>query len=404
MTLESSLPLLLWGLAVGITVWGTWYSLRQFTKRPVTTPLYPPVSILKPAKGAEVDFVENNEIFFQLDYPRYELIYSVADSGDPAIPLIEGLRAKYPHCDARLILGDEPIGPNPKVNNLVRSYAQAKFDTLLISDSNVRVEANYLKRIVPLLTAGVGVVTAVVAGDFARGLGGRLEATYLNSFYARWMQISQAVGHSFVVGKQMLFRRTDMDRFGGIQTLGRYIAEDYMAGQAMRRLGLKVVIANEPIRQSIGKHTLKDFWSRHLRWGRIRKAQAPVAFLFEPLFFSTVSGVIGALGFHHVWGLPILPLFALHLLLWLSLDLLLMSRLEPKMTWRLAGAMIGSWLLREMLSLPLWIHMALGSSVYWRGTRLKIRNGGLVETISEHIKHGSPLPMGYGDQLASSRR
>ncbi len=404
MTLESSLPLLLWGLAVGTTVWGTWFSLKQFTKLRVANPLYPPVSILKPAKGAESGFVENNEIFFNLDYPCYELIYSVADSGDPVIPILEGLRKQYPICDARLIIGDEPIGPNPKVNNLVRSYAQAKYDLLLISDSNVRVDADYLKRIVPLHKTGVGVVTAVVAGAYPQGLGGRLEATYLNSFYARWMQISQAVGHSFVVGKQMLFRRTDMDRFGGIQNLGRYIAEDYMAGQAMRRLGLKVVIAGEPIRQYIGKHTLADFWSRHLRWGRIRKAQAPLAFVFEPLFFSTVSGVIGALGFNAWLGIPFALALALHLGLWLCLDLLLMARLEPKITWRSAAGVIGSWFIRESLAMPLWIHMALGSSVYWRGTRLKISNGGLVEILSEHIEHGSPLPMGYGNQLAPGRR
>lgn len=356
-------------------IWGTWFALKEFRSRKTRPTELPPVSVLKPVKGVEEGFTESLEVFFALDYPVYELIFSVAEAGDPAVPVIKRLQEKYPRCQSLLVIGSEEIGPNPKVNNLIRPYRLARYDMLLISDSNVRVGSDYLRRVVSHHKPGVGVVTAVVAGRDPQGLGGRLEATYLNSFYARWMQISRAAGHSFVVGKQMLFRRSDMDRFGGLTNLGRYIAEDYMAGQAMRRLGLKVVIADEPIQQFIGKYRLEDFWKRHLRWGRIRKAQAPLAFLIEPLFFSLLSGVIGALAFQTWLGVPWYAFIGGHLLIWLFFDLKLMQQLESRLTFE----MVASWLLRELLALPLWLHMAVGNSVDWRGKRLRIRTGGLVE-------------------------
>ncbi len=356
-------------------IWGTWFALRQFRTLSVKPTHFPPISILKPVKGVEQGFVESLEVFFALDYPVYELIFSVADGNDPAVAVIKGLQEKYPRCPSLLVIGSEEIGPNPKINNLVKPYRLARYDMLLISDSNVRVSADYLRNIVSHHRPGVGVVTAVVAGTFPKGLGGALEATYLNSFYARWMQMASACGESFVVGKQMLFRRSDMDRFGGLHNLGCYIAEDYMAGKAMRRLGLKVVIAPQPIQQFIGQYGLGDFWKRHLRWGRIRKAQAPLAFVFEPFFFSLLSGVIGAITFQHWWGVPWPTFIGIHLLVWLLFDLKLMQQLESKLTL----SMVGSWALRELLAFPLWVHMALGNSVDWRGKRFRIRNGGLVE-------------------------
>lgn len=354
-----------------MTVWGTWIALRQFKRgplKPLSSDPPPPLSVLKPLKGADSGLESNLEGFFHLEYSEYEILFSVASPDDPARAVLERLLRRYPLVPARLLIGETKLGPNPKVNNMGEAYLQARHDWLLISDSNVRVPPSYLRDVVSCLEPGVGAVTAVVAGTCGEGIGGRLETTFLNSFYARWMLIARGFGHPFIVGKSMLFRRSTMERFGGIRTLGRYIAEDYMAGQAIRRLGLGIRIMGRPIVQYVGTYSIAEFWSRHVRWGRIRKAQSPIAFFFEPLMGAVVSGVLLASAFGS------LSFFLVHLTLWSLFDLVLMYRMEGK----LRPDCVPFWLLREILAVPLWIHIALGNSIRWRGNRLRILPGGLV--------------------------
>jgi ceramide glucosyltransferase len=367
-----------WTAALGSTIAGTVATLRKLRSTPprLDAPfgLYP-VSVLKPVKGVDPDLRNNLESFFYLDYPHFELLFCVPSHRDPACKVVEELIAKHPWVNARLFVQESNIGPNPKVNNLIRAYELASYDWVLVSDSNVLVPPDYLKRLVAHLDADVGMVTSVVAGRHPKKAGGELEAVYLNTFYARWMCLAEAVGHPCVVGKSMLFRRSVAERFGGMRNLARYLAEDYMAGEAMRKLGLRVVLATDPIRQVIGKYTFKDFWSRHIRWGRIRKAQAPIAFAFEPVMGCLASGLLGAWALAHATGLTMSQFFTLHLVAWSTCDFLQMGLLNPEIRWTSALA----WFARELLALPQWIHIASGNTVNWRGNRLRIQAGGVLE-------------------------
>lgn len=373
------LPLACWTVAFSLMVWGTRLTLKLFNKAPphLDAPfaLYP-VSILKPLKGADHALSDNLESFFQLRYPEYELLFSVEDERDPACAVVRSLMARYPRVNAQLIVAGIEIGPNPKVNNLAFSYGRARHDWILISDSNVRVGQDYLRRMVAHIDPSVGMITAIVAGREARGLGGHLEASYLNTFYARGMSMAEAAGRPCVIGKSMLFRRSVAARFGGMGTLARYLAEDYMAGEAMLRLGFRVILMSDPVDQIIGNHSLEAFWQRHLRWGRIRKAQAPLPFALEPLINPFVAGLFGAYAFNTWLGIPYSQFLLAHLALWSLGDFLLMRRLESGLHFKMAIA----WFLRETLALPLWIHVACGNTVNWRGNQLAIQPGGTLET------------------------
>jgi ceramide glucosyltransferase len=364
------------GLGLLTTLFGTFYALSQFRRRAgVSSDARPPVSVLKPVKGADSGLEANLESFFLLEYPEYELLFCAMTADDPAVSVVEKLRVKYPKVKSRMILGGMSVGPNPKVNNLLPAYFAADYDHVVISDSNVRVQPDYLSVLAKQLTPGIGVVTSVVAGDFARGMGGHIESAYLNTFYARWMHLSALMGVPCVVGKSMFFRRSDANRFGGISILGRYINEDYMVGKAMQQLGLRVLLARDPIRQYIGDYSLREFWSRHIRWGRIRKSQAPFAFSLEPMMTLVGSAALG------VWGLAILrpdipPLAFLlvHLSVWATGEWLLLKELT---TVQRSKVFVG-WFLRELLALPLWLKVASGNKVTWRGSELKLRSGGLL--------------------------
>lgn len=334
-----------------------------------------PVSILKPLKGVDEGIKENLESFFNLQYPQYELLFSVEDPQDQACAIVEELMKRHSNVSARLIVGGVDAGPNPKVNNLIRTYDLAQHNLILISDSNTRVYSDFLTKLVTHMKSGVGVVTATVAGRGAQTWGGRLECAYLNTFYARWMFVAAKCRKPCVVGKVMLFGRSTAERFGGIRTLARYLAEDYMTGVAVGKLGLAVVIMSDPIHQHVGRYSFRDFWDRHVRWGRIRKSQAPVAFLFEPLFGSIFSGVLGTWAVASTFSLNPSVFFLSHIALWSLCDLVLIKKLGGE----LKPSAIGAWLLRELVAPVLWTYTAAGNTVKWRGRILELKSGGLLE-------------------------
>ncbi len=333
-----------------------------------------PISILKPLKGVDSGLVDNLRSFFVLDYPDYEILFSVADGDDPAVAVVHQLCAAYPQVPTRLLISSERVGLNPKVNNLVEAYDRAGHDWILISDSNVRVNPDYLGQLAAVFAKDVGVVTAAVAGRAPQFLGGNLEAAFLNTHYCRWMFVAEKFGCPVVVGKSMLFRKSEANRFGGIRTLACYLAEDYMAGVAMQYLGLRVVMMNQPIGQQIGQYTVREFWSRHLRWGRIRKSQAPVAFFLEPLFGSLISAILGLIGFAILRPDDIGVFLFMHFTVWFVSDCLLMQVMARTLT----VYAILAWWVREISALPMWIHIAIGNTVNWRGRQLHIRRGGIL--------------------------
>lgn len=347
-----------------------------------------PVSILKPVKGFEPELTENLTSFFKLDYPCFELIFSIADEADPARLVIEHLMRQHPDVPSTLIIGDVQVGPNPKVNNLIRGYDRARYDWVLISDSNVRVRPEYLLKKTDVFTEDVGVVTAVVSGIEPQTVGGALESVFLNTFYARWMFLASHFGRDCVVGKSMLFRKSTADRFGGFRQLGRFLAEDFMAGEAMRMLGLKIVTMHEPIQQPLASYRLSDFWRRHVRWGRIRKAQAPLAVFFEPWLGLIPSGILGAFALHELFSVSALLTLSGHTLFWLANDMVMLGTLgllsaktgtRGGSRVRRAVHMFLAWQVREILALPLWLHVFSGNKVSWRGTQLRVKSGGLLE-------------------------
>lgn len=333
-----------------------------------------PITLIKPLKGAESGIRDNLKTFFELDYPNFEILFSIADPNDPVRPIVEKLIAAHPFIRARLIIGEVQVGPNPKINNMMLSYQQAKHDWLVISDSNVRVAPSYLKRLVAHLDPDVGILTSIVAGQNSNDVGGHLEATFLNTYYARGMLLAFATGTPVVIGKSMMFRKSTAERFGGLAVLARFLAEDHACGEAIRQLGYKTVLAADPIVQHIGSYSVSSFWARHIRWGRIRKIQSPIVFYVEPFLGGIASLILGSIAMHGLFGLSPAIFAAIHLSLWSFCDLLIMKRLGQRVEIKMPLV----WFARELLAIPMWVHIASGNTVLWRGKRLSLRSGGIL--------------------------
>jgi ceramide glucosyltransferase len=384
------LLLTLWLVPLVAATLGTAWAFRVRRRKFRGTQPLPGISILKPLKGLDAGIRENLESFFRLRYSAgWELIFSVAEHDDPAVPLVRELIDANPEVRARLLVGDVRAGINPKVNNLVRPFAYAAHDWVLISDSNTRVDSGFLSRMAEGITERTGLRYCVVAGAHARGLGGRLDAVSLNSVYARGTFLADAGGLPCVTGKAMLVKKAIIEELGGIRAFAPEVAEDFVIGQAFLRMGWDVDTCARPVLQHVGSESFGAYWRRSVRWGRIRKIHAPRAiFLSEPLLTSIGSGLAGAAAMHWVFHGNAAAIFFASMLYWALMDQLLVASLGVTFGWRDFGA----WLLREALHPLLWVHIALGDTVEWRGSHLKMERSGVLERITwEHGERARAL-------------
>jgi ceramide glucosyltransferase len=231
-----------------------------------------PVSILKPLKGLDDGLFDNLESFCTLDYSHYEIIFALQNRNDPAYKVVTKIKEKYPSQDITIVVEHCDEGLNPKVKNLIPAYKKAKYDLILISDSNVRVGKNYLSDIARHMEdPGVGLVSNMIRGVSARSAGAVLENLHLNSFIAGSVCfLDKYLKMPCVVGKSMLMRKTELEAIGGFRSVKDFLAEDYIIGARIHALGKRIVLSGHLISNVNEYWGVKKFVNRHTRWGKLR--------------------------------------------------------------------------------------------------------------------------------------
>ncbi|KAI0305015.1 glycosyltransferase like family 2-domain-containing protein [Russula brevipes] len=423
------------GLKVGLsivgmtwysTIWavgllGSWTARKRYRHRP--SPLLPSallssapgVSILRPLKGLDISLSENLESSFKQDYPNFEIIFSVADEGDEALPVVRELISRYPNVNARVILGDEEVGVNPKVNNLIRPYNEAAHDILWVLDSNVAVAPGTLTRAIGILSgpssshtipprrriALVHHVPFAVSSQVS--FGARVEEVFLNTNHAKmYIAINAVAVDSCVVGKSNLFRRSDLERLDGtlirkqdhdhsrqgrgLAAFGRFIAEDNMIGLALwHELDLRHDLSCDVAYNTLGDMRLFDYVQRRVRWIRVRKHMTLLATLLEPFTESIMLSAIAATSARFLAGIPIRLFLPAHFVLWVLVDLDVHASLAghplPQAKWR---NFLVAWVVREVLAFPIWLLAMFGDEVEWRGRRYRVLGNGEAERVARH--------------------
>ncbi|KAJ3117733.1 hypothetical protein HDU96_005863 [Phlyctochytrium bullatum] len=340
----------------------------------------PGVSILRPLKGVDANLKENLESSFRLDYPKFEILFSVASETDPAIQVVADLKEKYPHVDATMIIGDVNVGVNPKINNLVRSYNTAKYDIIWILDSNVMVKPHSLGRSVDLLLLPrVGLVHHIPIGVRPQGFGSVVEGIYLNTAHAKmYITINKLGVASCVVGKSNLFRKSSLEPVGGLVKFGRFMSEDNIIGHCIFSQRLRHMMTGDIAYQPLGALSLQDYFQRRARWTRIRKYTVVGATLFEPFTESLVNTFTSAYALHFFLGTNPVLHFCLQMLAWFATDYILCRVMAPE-TCKSLPLFAVAWLTREVTALPVYLYACAGSTVDWRGTLFRLKSDGTVE-------------------------
>ena len=236
----AAVALLLYGLGVLATVHHT-------GRKPPLLPEaeLPPVSLLKPIKGAEESLEENLRSFYEQDYPSFEVVFATTDPGDAALPVARRVAADYPHVPTRFVFSDPEFGLNPKVANLAGALLGAQHELVLQSDANVRVEGDYLRRIVSELIADDGrLLSSMVVGVGEEKVGALLDNLQLSAFTAPGCCLAlKLAGVVCVIGKSMLFYQRDLKEVGGLELVRDVLAEDYVLGRAFQKAGKNVILS-----------------------------------------------------------------------------------------------------------------------------------------------------------------
>jgi len=328
---------------------------------------FPPVSLVRPLCGIDNYAIETLRSTFELDYPRCEILFCVASANDPVVPLVENLIREYTSANARLLIGDERVSSNPKLNNVAKGWRAASHDWIVIADSNVLMPPDYIRLLFANWRADTGLVASPPIGCRPRGVAAELECAFLNTYQARWQYLADACGFGFAQGKTMLWRHADLERAGGIEALGKEVAEDAASTKIVRGAGLKVRLVDRPLAQPLGYRTATEVWNRQVRWARLRRASFLAFFLPEALS-GGVLPMIALAVVAAATGLPVALSVGSLGIVWYGGEMLLAAAAG----WHLPPLYPLYGLARDLLLPVLFVSALRGDDFVWRGNEMQV--------------------------------
>jgi ceramide glucosyltransferase len=328
----------------------------------------PPVSILKPVHGRDPRFYDAIRSHATLDYPEYEILFGVKDPGDKALADIRRLQAEFPRLSIRLVLTTREA-PNGKVAVLTELASQARYPLLLVNDSDIRVERDYLRRVVaPLEDQATGVVTCLYRAR-AESWPGRWEALGIATEFAPSVLVAPLVGVAgFALGSTMVFRAAQLEKIGGFPALESYLADDYQLGTHIARLGYRVVLSKVAVETNLSGATWGEVWRHQLRWSRTIRVSRTAGYYgylaTQAAFWSLLAA---AAGYHWV----ALATITLRIATGLVVGRGVLGDRQVLRYWYLIP-------LRDLWGFAVWIAGLSGDTVEWRGRKMRLSPDGKI--------------------------
>jgi ceramide glucosyltransferase len=348
---------------------------RNRPRQPAGSSLAPPVSILKPLRGADPHAYESLRSHCLLDYPEYEVIFGVAQADDPAVPLVQRLISEFPDRALQLVICGQQLGANRKVSNLIQMLPRARHELLVVNDGDIRVPSDYLKKVIaPLADPAVGMVTCVYRGVAAGTLGSRLEALGISTdFFPGVLAALRLDGElRFALGSTLAFPRRVLTAIGGFEPLLDYLADDYELGSRVAASGLKVHLADVVVETNLPNYSFGAFLTHQLRWGRTMRNARPWGYsgvLFTQGIPWALAALLASGGAGWAW-----TLFGFVALLRLVVaDQVGRGVLGDRSVWP------SIWLLplRDFIALGVWVGSYTGRRVRWRNEEFILEKGRL---------------------------
>jgi ceramide glucosyltransferase len=344
---------------------------RFFARPAADVSSFPSVTLLKPLHGAEPDLGQNLESFCAQDYPGVvQLLFGVQRAEDAAIPVVEALRKAYPHCDMTVVMGACCEATNPKIGNLISMLPGARHDVLVLSDSDIGVPSDYVRKMAAALEEpGVGAVTCCYVGRALDNIWSQLATAGIDYHFLPNVMLGMVFGLAQpCFGSTIALQRSVLAAIGGFETYGDRLADDYEIGNAVRALGYRVAILPFVVTHTCSETSCAALLRHELRWARTIRAVEPLGYVGSVVTHALPLSLIGAalLGF----SLPALAACAAALAARLHL--------KRKIDHSLARRGASPWLvpLRDVLSFAVFAGSFLPGRVDWRGRRYRVEGGG----------------------------
>ena len=345
----------------------------------------PDVSILKPVKGVDARMYEGLASHCRQQYAgHFEILFGVSSADDPAVGEIERLRREFPQCAIRLIVCPERLGTSGKVSSLVQMLGEAKYEFVLINDSDIRVSPKYLTRVMERFGAAagiedakVGMVTALYRGraaieGAALTLWARLEALGIATDFMAGVLAARRLegGIHFGLGSTLAMSRVALTRAGGLGPLVDSLADDYEMGARIAQAGYKVELCGEVVETAVPAYGLRCFCQHQIRWARTLRDARRWGYLGLGITYCIPWAVLNcvASGFA-LWSFTLLSLVVLaRVAVALSVGVGVLGD---------AQVLRDIWLLplRDFFGLGFWVWSYASDTVVWRGERFRLRNG-----------------------------
>ncbi len=334
---------------------------------------HPPVSILKPICGLDSNAYENLASFCQQDYPKYQIIFAVRNSQDPCIEIVEKIIHNFSDLDILLIVSDRIIGTNLKISNIANAAAKAKYEILVLADSDIRVGTDYLQRVIqPLQDKNVGVVTCMYR-TVTQGWISILEAISTTTEFHAGVLVSNITenGIKFAFGSTIVIPKKVLEAIGGFEAIADYLADDFQLGYLPVQAGYKVVLSDYIVEHVQISSNLVDAIRRQIRWARGKRVSRPWGYLgliftygvvtSLLLLIATNGSILGWLGLSICWVTRLV-------MAWVVGTISLKDPIVKKFLWLVPGC--------DLLSFVIWCFGFIGNTIEWRGKQLKLTKDG----------------------------
>jgi ceramide glucosyltransferase len=326
-----------------------------------------PVSILKPLAGLDEGLEQNLRTFFEQDYPQFELIFAVNQESDPAAAVVRKLGAEYAHIPTRLIITGEPPYLHAKVYSLSRMLAEARYDLVAMSDSDIRVTKSFLHTVAQEFADGeTALATCPYRAVAGRSFWSRLEATGMNTTFWQGVLTARMIeGMKFAVGPTIVARRKAIDAIGGIERVKDYIAEDFDLGRLTAEAGFRVILSSYVIEHRIGSEGLAKNFDHRIRWARTSRRSRPSGYVGQIFTYPLPLALVLCAAAPHIWPLLATTAAIRYAAAWTVSQVVLGARLN----WVVLP-------LEDVLGFAFWIAGFFGNTVTWRGRTYRIDREG----------------------------
>ena len=369
-------------LSFALTLW-QWLAARRFPlhRRVTDLSFAPAITLLKPLKGCDATTVESLQSWFNQNYTgQIQILFGVADAGDPVCKIVRELIEKNPGHDAQLVICAESPGANGKVSTLIQLERLVKHPLILVSDADVRVPPDFLVNLAaPLRDPKNGLVNSFYRLANPATTAMRCEAVAINADF--WNQVLQAASLkplNFALGAAMLTRRKLLEEIGGFAALADCLADDYQLGHRIAQHGHGIALCPVVVECWDAPMNWRDVWKHQLRWARTIRVCQPVPYFFSILSNATLWPLLWLIT-SLVWSKTLYaPLIAAACLL---IRIVLAQNLQRRFM-QSRDHIAPPWLVpvKDLHQAAAWAGAFLGNTVEWRGQKMRLRRDGTLIT------------------------